>query len=67
MDKLPVFGTIARAYGFTFGNLATIIGLTWLSLPLLLLVGAAYGAVKTPAKTEPKEPEPGLAQATAAS
>jgi hypothetical protein len=39
-DKLPVFRTIARAYGFTTGNLATIIGLIW--LPLLLLVSAAY-------------------------
>ena len=39
-DKLPVFRTIARAYGFTTGNLATIIGLIW--LPLLLLAGGAY-------------------------
>lgn len=39
-DKLPVFGTIARAYGFAFGNLGTIIGLIW--VPLLLLTGATY-------------------------
>jgi hypothetical protein len=39
-DKLPVFRAVARAYGFTTGNLATIIGLIW--LPLLLLAGGAY-------------------------
>jgi hypothetical protein len=39
-EKLPVFRTIARAYGFAFGNLATIIGLIW--LPLLLIAGAVY-------------------------
>jgi hypothetical protein len=38
--KIPVFATIGRAYGFTFGNLATIIGLVW--LPLLLLLGGQY-------------------------
>jgi len=40
MSKIPVFGTIGRAYGFTFGNLATIIGLIW--LPMAILVALQY-------------------------
>jgi len=38
--KIPVFGTIGRAYAFAFGNLATIVGLVW--LPLVLQVAAQY-------------------------
>ncbi|MGD0144155.1 MAG: hypothetical protein ABSC92_13435 [Rhizomicrobium sp.] len=40
MRKVPVFRTIGRAYGFTFGNLATIIGLVW--LPLLIQTAVGY-------------------------
>jgi hypothetical protein len=40
MNKIPVFRTIGRAYGFTFGNLGTIIGLIW--LPMLVLVSLQY-------------------------
>jgi hypothetical protein len=40
MTKIPVFRTIGRAYGFTFGNLATIIGLVW--LPLLIQTVGGY-------------------------
>jgi hypothetical protein len=40
MNKIPVFQTIGRAYGFTFGNLATIIGLVW--LPLLIQTVGGY-------------------------
>jgi hypothetical protein len=40
MKKIPVFSTIARAYGFTFGNLGTIIGLVW--LPTAVLVALQY-------------------------
>ena len=40
MNKIPVFRTIGRAYGFTFGNLATIIGLVW--LPLVIQSVAGY-------------------------
>jgi len=32
MNKVPVGKTIVEAYGFTFGHLGTIIGLTWLPL-----------------------------------
>ncbi len=40
MRKIPVFGTIAGAYGFTLGNLGTIIGLIW--LPMVALVALQY-------------------------
>jgi hypothetical protein len=40
MNKIPVFRTIGRAYGFAFGNLATIVGLIW--LPMLVLVAMQY-------------------------
>jgi len=40
MSNIPVFSTIRRAYGFTFGNLATIMGLIW--LPMALLLGLQY-------------------------
>ncbi len=40
MNKIPVFRTIGRAYGFTFGNLATIIGLVW--LPLIIQTVGGY-------------------------
>jgi len=32
MNKIPVGQTIAYAYGFTFGHLGTVIGLSWLPL-----------------------------------
>jgi hypothetical protein len=38
--KIPAFRTIARAYDFAFGNLATILGLIW--LPLGLQAAASY-------------------------
>jgi hypothetical protein len=40
MSKIPVFGTVSRAYRFTFDNLATIIGLIW--LPMAVLVALQY-------------------------
>ncbi len=40
MEKIPVWRTIGRAYGFAFGNLATIIGLIW--LPTLILLAGGY-------------------------
>jgi hypothetical protein len=39
VNKIPVWRTIGQAYGFTFGNLATIIGLIWLPLAILLVGG----------------------------
>ena len=41
MEKIPVWRTIGRAYGFAFGNLATIIGLIWVPT-LMLLVGGYF-------------------------
>lgn len=43
-NQIPVGKTIAYAYGFTFGNLGTIIGLTWLAL--LLAVGSNYAVLE---------------------
>lgn len=40
MEKIPVWRSIGRAYGFAFGNLATIIGLIW--LPTLILLAGGY-------------------------
>ena len=40
MEKIPVWRSIGRAYGFAFGNLATIIGLIW--LPTLILLASGY-------------------------
>jgi hypothetical protein len=40
VEKIPVWRTIGRAYGFAFGNLATIIGLIW--LPTLMLLAGGY-------------------------
>ena len=40
MEKIPVWRTIGSAYGFAFGNLATIIGLIW--LPTLMLLAGGY-------------------------
>lgn len=40
MNKIPVGKTIAYAYSFTFGNLGTIIGLTWLAM--VLAIGVDY-------------------------
>lgn len=40
MEKIPVWRTIGSAYGFAFGNLATIIGLIW--LPTLVLLAGGY-------------------------
>jgi hypothetical protein len=40
MRKIPVWKTIADGYGFTFGQLGTIIGLIW--LPMVTLAVAGY-------------------------
>jgi hypothetical protein len=40
VEKIPVWRTIGSAYGFAFGNLATIIGLIW--LPMLVLLAGGY-------------------------
>jgi hypothetical protein len=42
MNKVSVVGTIRSAYAFMFGNLATIAGLIW--LPMALLVAVQYYA-----------------------
>jgi hypothetical protein len=39
VNKVPVWRTIGSAYAFAFHNLATIIGLTWLPLTILLVGG----------------------------
>ena len=39
MTKIPVGKTIAYAYGFTFGNFLTVLGLSWVSLAIVA-VGA---------------------------
>jgi hypothetical protein len=40
VGKIPVWRTIGSAYGFAFGNLATIIGLIW--LPTVILLAGGY-------------------------
>ena len=40
MTKIPVGKTIAYAYGFTFGNFLTVLGLSW--LPLAIVGLGAY-------------------------
>src|SRR5271170_1539954 len=40
VEKIPVWRTIGRGYGFAFGNLATIIGLIW--LPTVVLLAGGY-------------------------
>ncbi len=43
MNKIPVMGTVSRAYGFVLGEFGTIVRLTW--APLLLAAGLSlmYG------------------------
>ena len=41
--KIPVGKTIAYAYGFTFGNFLTVLGLSW--VPLAIMAVAAYFAM----------------------
>jgi hypothetical protein len=38
VNKIPVGKTIAYAYGFTFGNLGAIIGLSWVSLVVVAVL-----------------------------
>jgi len=45
MNKIPVGKTIAYAYGFTFGNFLTVLGLSW--VPLILMAIVAYFALPT--------------------
>lgn len=40
MNKLPIFSVLGRAVGFVFGELLTIVRLSW--FPLLLLFAASY-------------------------
>ena len=40
MSKIPVFGTVSRAYGFLLGDIATIVRLAW--APLLIGAGLSY-------------------------
>lgn len=44
MNKIAVGRAIAQAYGFALGQLATIIGLIW--LPLAILLGGEYFAIR---------------------
>ncbi|MGD0864216.1 MAG: hypothetical protein ABSA49_01535 [Rhizomicrobium sp.] len=39
MNKIPVGKTITYAYSFTFGHLGTIIGLVWLPLVIMTVLG----------------------------
>jgi len=39
MTKIPVGKTIAYAYAFTFGNLGAIIGLIWIPMLIVTLIG----------------------------
>ncbi len=39
-EKIPVGGTIARAYGFAFGNIVNNLGMIW--IPVVILWAAAY-------------------------
>ncbi len=45
MAKIPVGRTIAYAYGFTFGNFLTVLGLSW--VPLALMAAAGILALPT--------------------
>lgn len=45
MAKIPVGRTIAYAYGFTFGNFLTVLGLSW--VPLVLMAAAGILALPT--------------------
>lgn len=45
MNKLPVIGTVSRAYGFLIGEIATIVRLVW--APVLAGAGLAYLYVPT--------------------
>jgi hypothetical protein len=40
MSKIPVMGTVSRAYGFLLGDFATIVRLAW--APLLIGAGLSY-------------------------
>lgn len=40
MGKIPVFGTVSRAYGFLLGDIATIVRLAW--APLLIAGAVSY-------------------------
>jgi len=44
VTKIPVWRTIGAAYRFAFANLATVIGIVW--LPLTILLGAEYFAIR---------------------
>lgn len=39
MNKIPVFGTIAHAYGFAIGNFLRILGIVWAPLVVSIAVG----------------------------
>jgi hypothetical protein len=39
-DKIPVGGTIARAYGFAFGNIVNNLGMIW--MPVAILYGLVF-------------------------
>jgi hypothetical protein len=39
MTKIPVFGTIAHAYGFAVGNFLRILGIVWAPLAVSITVG----------------------------
>lgn len=40
MNKLPVFSTISRTFGFLLGDIATIVRIAW--LPLLIVSGLSF-------------------------
>src|SRR5947209_3112874 len=43
MSKIPVGETISRAYGFTFSNILSVIGIIW--FPYAILVALTVGLV----------------------
>jgi hypothetical protein len=66
MSKIPILGTVSRAYGFLLGEIGTIVRLTW--APLLLGAGLSYlygGEVLDAAIAAGNDPSQALAQAPA--
>jgi hypothetical protein len=66
MGKIPILGTVSRAYGFLLGEIGTIVRLTW--APLLLGAGLSYlygGEALDAAIAAGNDPSRALAQAPA--
>lgn len=44
MNKIPVWRTVGRAYGFAFGHYLTVLGIVW--LPLVIMTAASFFLVR---------------------